>query len=125
MVTSLLDTSIVIDLIRKYAPAQTWIASQTKPGATTVVWLEVLQGAQNKPDQEKSLKILRSFERVEVTMTDVEWTIQALLRFRLSHNVMAFDALIASVSYRLQVPLFTRNIKHFAPLLGGLAQVPY
>jgi hypothetical protein len=28
-------------------------------------------------------------------------------------------------SYRLQLPLYTRNLKHFAPLLGKLAQEPY
>jgi hypothetical protein len=28
-------------------------------------------------------------------------------------------------SYRLQLPLYTRNLKHFAPLLGKLAREPY
>jgi hypothetical protein len=32
---------------------------------------------------------------------------------------------IAAPSYRLQVPLYTRSLKHFAPLLGRLAQQPY
>jgi len=35
------------------------------------------------------------------------------------------DCLIAAAAFRLQVPLHTRNLKHFAPLLGELAQEPY
>jgi predicted nucleic acid-binding protein len=35
------------------------------------------------------------------------------------------DALIASAAYRLRVPLFTRNLKHFQPMLGPLVQKPY
>jgi predicted nucleic acid-binding protein len=50
---------------------------------------------------------------------------QAGMVFTLSHGVGIMDCLIASVSYRLQVPLYTRNLKHFTPLLGALAQTPY
>lgn len=40
-------------------------------------------------------------------------------------NVDAFDCLVAALSFRLQLPLYTRNLKYFAPLLGHLAQQPY
>ncbi|MEZ4670167.1 MAG: hypothetical protein R3E39_19855 [Anaerolineae bacterium] len=48
-----------------------------------------------------------------------------LFRLRLSHNVDSFDFLIAALAHRLQLPLYTRNLKHFGPLLGGLAVVAY
>lgn len=35
------------------------------------------------------------------------------------------DSSIASVHPRLQLPLYTRNIKHFLPLISELAQQPY
>jgi predicted nucleic acid-binding protein len=35
------------------------------------------------------------------------------------------DCLIASVSLCLQLPLYTRNLRHFTPLLGTLAVKPY
>jgi predicted nucleic acid-binding protein len=56
---------------------------------------------------------------------DFEWAIQQALRFRLSHNVDMMDCLIASTAQRLGLPLFTRNLKHFQPMIGRLAQKPY
>ena len=65
------------------------------------------------------------FEMHYLTQTDLDWSMQAQMRYELSHGVGAMDCLIASVSHRLQLPLYTHNLKHFAPLLGTLAQKPY
>lgn len=35
------------------------------------------------------------------------------------------DCLIAAPAQRLGVPLYTRNLKHFSPLLGDLAVMAY
>ncbi len=45
-------------------------------------------------------------------------------RYRLSHGVTINDCLIASVAYRLEVPLYTHNIKDMTPLFGKLAVKP-
>ncbi len=68
MVTSLLDTAILVDLVRKYPPAMTWIATQQDVGVSSVVWLELLQGAQDKTDQQKALKLLSNFDRITGTV---------------------------------------------------------
>lgn len=125
MVKALLDTDILIDLLRQYQPAHAWISTQVDIGVATVVWIELLQGASTKLAQQKAFKLLNIFDRVETEKVDFEWAIQALLKFHTSHNVSGSDALIAAVTYRLQVPLYTRNLKHFTPMLGSLAQKPY
>jgi hypothetical protein len=38
---------------------------------------------------------------------------------------VVIDCLIAAPSHRLNVPLYTMNLKHFTPLLGALAVRPY
>jgi len=48
-----------------------------------------------------------------------------LARFHLSHGIALHDAMIASVSARLAVPLYTMNLKHFEPLPGVEAEKPY
>jgi len=53
------------------------------------------------------------------------WATEQLIVFNLSHNIDVFDCLIAAVSHRLQIPLYTRNLRHFEPLLGPLARPPY
>ncbi len=125
MVTGLLDTSILVDVLRGYQPAEDWLATQDQLGITQIVWLELLEGAQNKMAQKESLKLLRRFELVELLPDDMAWAIKQLTSYGLSHHVGAFDCLIASVHPRLKVPLYTRNLKHFMPLIGNLALTPY
>jgi len=121
----LVDTDVIVDLLRGYAPAQIWIASQHNPGISRSARLEIIEGALNKIFQKQAINLVNEFESVEMTLSDFAWAEQQLARLRLSHNVGAFDCLIAAPAHRLQLPLYTRNLKHFTPLLGNLAQQPY
>ena len=125
MALALVDTAIVVDLLRGYPPAQSWFLTQQDLGASRAVWLEVIEGAQNRNAQRHALHLLRRMELVEITTADVVWATEQLLALNLSHNIDAFDCLIAAVSHRLQLPLFTRNLKYFSPLIGQQAQRPY
>lgn len=125
MVAGLLDTSIIVDVLRLHHPAEKWLAQQQQLGVSTSVWLEVLQGANSRQKQNQATTILKRFDRVEHLSDYFEWAIQQMIGFHLSYNIGLVDCLIASTSYRLQIPLYTMNMKHFAPLLGGLAQKPY
>ena len=125
VVTGFLDTAVVVDLLRAYPPAPEWLATQSGLGLTPIVWLEILDGVEDLRAQKRAIELLRHFERVDLEPGDFDWAIQQALRFRLSHSVDAMDCLIASVAARLELPLYTRNLKHFSPLLGPLAQRPY
>jgi predicted nucleic acid-binding protein len=60
-----------------------------------------------------------------LTEDDMQWAMKQLTTFYLSHNVGMMDCLIAAPSYRLNLPLYTRNLKHISPLLDTLAHQPY
>lgn len=122
---ALLDTSIVVDLLRGYGPAEAWLETQGQLGVPHVVWLEILEGAPNQRKQQEAVKLLQQFALVNLTSDDISWATQALTHYGLSHNVDGYDCMIAAVAYRLQLPLFNRNTKHFSPLLGALAVKPY
>ena len=125
MVNGLLDTAVLVDLLRAYPPAGDWLSRQSPLGVSPVVWLEIIEGAEDKRAQVRAIKLLQRFERIEVVTEDFDWAIQQALRFRLSHNINMTDCLIASTAHRLNLPIFTTNLKHFHPLLGDLAQKPY
>ena len=126
MVNGLVDTAIVIDLIRGFPDAHEWLAQrEDKLGVTDYVWLEVIQGAQNKQKQKAAIAILSDFQLVETSSEDTRWAVESLISAKLTHSVDPFDCLIAATSHRLQIPLYTRNLKHFTPLLEELAQQPY
>ncbi len=120
-----LDSSILIDALRKFSPALTWLQNQTNFVVASVVWLEILDGVENKSAQGEAIKLLSKFDRVEVTREDFDWAIQQQTRYKLSHNVGGIDCLIAAPCHRLNIPLYTANLKHFSPILSALAQKPY
>jgi predicted nucleic acid-binding protein len=59
------------------------------------------------------------------TPDDNHWAMLQFSRYYLSHNIEMQDIMIASVAARLAVPLYTLNIKHYAPLPGVDEQRPY
>jgi predicted nucleic acid-binding protein len=123
--TALLDTAVLVDILRAHPAAKTWLSGQDQLGASPVVWLEIIEGAKDAKDQAVAVKLLQSLEKIEVLPADFNWAIRQALRFRLSHNVDMMDCLIAASAHRLGIPLFTHNLKHFQPMIGNLAQKPY
>jgi len=61
-----------------------------------------------------------------LTAADMDWAMQQLERYHLSHGATMNDCMIASVCYRLQVPLYTHNLKDMTVLRGSsLVVKPY
>jgi len=126
VVSALVDSSIIIDNLRSYPPAVSWFASTNMQlGITRMVRLEIIEGALNKTSLLRALTLLNDFEHIETIEADFIWASIQLIKFRLSHKIGGIDCLIAATSYRLQIPLYTMNLKHFTPILGTLAQKPY
>lgn len=125
MVAAIVETTVIVDLLRDYPPAVAWMQTQSALGLTPIVWMEVMSGGPNKHKRLQAARLMKQFEMIYLTPSDLDWAMQAQMQYELSHGVGMMDCLIASVSYRLQIPLYTHNLKHFAPLLGSLARPPY
>ncbi len=87
--------------------------------------MELIAGAINLVKQRQVLTLLKDFATIEMIGKDIVWATHQLTHFHLSHNISILDCLIAAPAYRLQMPLYTLNVKHFSPLLGNLAIRPY
>ncbi len=124
-VVGLVDTTILVDILRGYTPSVTWIQTQSALAITPVVWMELTIGAPNKARQIHARKLLSQFQTVFLTEADQKWAMRQLLAHTLRHGVGILDCLIAAPTHRLQVPLYTTNLKHFQPILGTLVQKPY
>jgi predicted nucleic acid-binding protein len=126
MTTAIVDTTVVVHLLRRYAPALTWYRSISQPmGVTPITWVEAMYGAGSKAKQAVCKAALSQFDLVYLTQTDQDWAMQQMEQYRLSHGVTTNDCLIASVAYRLQIPLYTHNLKDMMPMIGSLAIKPY
>jgi len=84
-----------------------------------------MEGTTSKANQAQAKGILAQFEMQYLTSADQQWAMDQLERFQFSHHIGMNDCQIASVAYRLRVPLYTHNIKDMVPLIGKLAVKPY
>jgi predicted nucleic acid-binding protein len=126
MVDALLDTNIIVDLLNAHPPATKWVHSrQLRLDITSVTWMEVTYGAQNKIKRDQAFKFMKQFDMFYLIEIDQECAMKQLFQHRLQYGIDVLDCLIAAPCNRLQLPIYTRNLKHFAPLLGTLAVQAY
>ena len=123
MTDAVVDTTVLVHLLRHQANAFNWLNSQTDQlSVTPMSWLEIMFGSGSKARQQQGLNLLNRFSMEFLVESDMRWAMQQMQTYRLSHCIGIMDCLIASVSYRLQVPLYTHNLKHMG---SKLAVVPY
>ncbi len=127
MIDAVLDTSVLVDLLRGFQPAKDWFKDRGRQrlAITPVVWMETVQGAANKSRRAQAIRFLRRFRIEHPTEDDNRWAMRQLARFHLSHGIQPEDAMIASVAVRLAVLVYTTNLKHFEPLPAVDAVRPY
>lgn len=126
-IDALLDTSIIVDYFRQNSQARQWFQTihNHHLAISPVVWMETVQGARNKIERAQIIRFLHQFRIEHATADDIRWAMLQIAHFNLSHGVELADVMIASVSVRLDVPLYTLNLKHYLPLPGVDAKRPY
>ena len=117
-IISVVDTTVLIHLLRDNQIAINWVEAQPKLSMTTISWMEVIYGSNGKQGQKRSLNLFIQFDLLFLTEVDQQWAMQRLLAQRLSSGVSITDCLIASVCHRLQVPLYTHNVKDMTRILA-------
>jgi predicted nucleic acid-binding protein len=122
----LIDTDILIDHLRGYAPAREWLrqfeAGQAKASVSTLTFTELAAGKMTGQDEEQRVRaLLALFEPVDVDPA-IAWRAGEIKR---QHGTRLADAVIAATALQLGVPLYTRNLIHFTPVTGLQAEKPY
>lgn len=126
MSSGIVDTTVILHYFRKNTDARAWVDTQAaRLSVTSITWMEVMQGAGSMASQVLCKNILGKFELLHLTSADQEWAMQQLERLQFSHHVGMNDCLIAAVAHRLQLPLYTHNLKDITPLIGNSAVKPY
>lgn len=124
MINGFLDTNVIIDILAGYPPAIRWFNSvkSQQLAIHPVVWMEVVRGSRNRSEQVKITGFLSQFSIEHPTPDDNYW---AFSHFWLSDRIGWEDCIIASVSVRLSLPIYTINIKHYKLLANVNVQRPY
>ena len=123
----LLDSDVMIDLLRQCPPAVAWLDTLGDeeiilPG---FVVMELLQGCSNKAEQAKVEKVLAEFEVMWPLPDTCEAALKVFARYHLSQGIGFLDALIGQTAVALNLPLHTFNRKHYAVIPNLVIVEPY
>lgn len=122
----LLDTDILIDVQRGYAPAVDWLASLDEtPSVPGLVAMELVQDAQNSQQVRQALKLIAPFPIVWGTETDCSQALSTFVAFHLSHRLGLLDSLIGACALGYSATLCTFNVKHYQIVPGLRIAQPY
>ncbi len=122
--TIAVDTSFLVDVLRKHGPAVELLRSYVRQDehlvGSIVVRAEILAGMRSR--EEARTRQLLSLIQWEPVMEPESETAGELGRKHLPANagIDTPDLLIAEVALRFGAPLVTANLKHFKSLIPGV-----
>ncbi len=122
----LLDSDILIDLLRGYAPARAYFkqieAGAIRAAISTITVTELASGRMSGPNEEVRVKRLLGLLEILDLNFDTAWRAGEIRR---RHQTPFADAVIAATAIGENLPLFTKNLKHFQHITELTIQQPY
>lgn len=123
----LLDTDVMIDVLRRHPPAVAWLSSlgDTPLLLPGFVVMELIQGCRSRAEQGRAERVLAGFQTAWPSATACDAAVASFTAYHLSHSLGLLDALIAHTALELALPLQTFNAKHYAPIAALTTTQPY
>ncbi len=122
----LLDSDILIDIQRGYAPAFEWFSTLKElPSVPGLVIMELVQDALNSKQVQQVLKLVAPLPVVWPTETDCARALSDFTAYHLSHKLGLLDSLIAACAVGRSATLCTFNLKHYQVVTRLVTLQPY
>ncbi len=128
MTDGLLDTSVLVDVLRYQPPAMDWLRQKPRDwvgGVSVISVFELLDGCHRLSEQRALERRIAEFTVLQVSESISELALRWYKTLRLSHGVGFMDCLIGATAKIHGLHVFTLNQKHFRPMRGLKAFVPY
>jgi predicted nucleic acid-binding protein len=120
----LLDTNVVIDLLRHDQGALAFVLSLQRAPRISVITITELRAGQRSRREEAGIdRYVEVFNPIDVSVSIAEKAGEFRRTFGRSHGVGPIDAIIAATADIHGLPLATLNLKQF-PMFPGLDR-PY
>jgi len=122
----LLDTDILVDILRGYQPALDWFNSlPERPNIPSFVVMELIQGTQNKQQLSQVLRLVEPLPILWISQPSYAFALSKFTAYHLSHKLGLIDALIAGCAVGHNLTLCTFNVKHFGVVPELKTTQPY
>ena len=110
----LVDTDILIDVLRGHAPAVEWFRSLDElPSVPGFAVMELIQDADDEERIQKALKLVAPLRVLWPSADHCALALADFRRFHLSHGLGLLDALIGACAIERSATLLTFNHKHY------------
>lgn len=114
----LIDTNIIINILRGVDDYTDFLTSSPNIYISSVTVAELIQGCGDKSELKKIYRIIDSFETLHLTEEISLLSVKLLDKYFLSKNASYNDCLIASTAIRYDLFLITHNLKDFNYISG-------
>lgn len=123
----LLDTDIMIDILRDYPPAVQWMQSLSDEAIALpgFVVMELIQGCETKRELANLRRKLLPFKIYWLETDDCNRAVEIFSRYHLSHHIGIIDVMIGQLAVSLKIPLYSFNKKHYLPITSLQIVQPY
>ena len=121
----LLDSNILIDGIRKFTTAVSFLDKERDYGICVLTCYELIEGVQSKRGLSLVMGLLDNLEKLYVNDKVQDTCLELMIKYRFDIGLKIADALIAATAITYALPLYTCNIKHFKGIKGLRVYKPY
>jgi predicted nucleic acid-binding protein len=126
--TGLIDTDILIDAARAFADGVNFLAAQRAANGIAISIVSAMEMVAGCPNPQSVARVQTFLAAVRIVPISETASIQALHwmeQFSPGYGLTIPDALIAATAVEQQLPLYTRNTRHFQMLPGLQLIRPY
>lgn len=123
----LLDSDVVIDVLRGYKPAMNWLQTVNgqKIAVTGYSAMELIGGCRNKSEVDRTKRVLRDLDVMWADSDTCDAALELFSTASLSHGTGMLDCLIGLTALSHDMPLHTFNQKHFDAIPSLRTIQPY
>jgi predicted nucleic acid-binding protein len=127
MPACLIDTAVIVDLLRGHRLALDWIEriEVADRFISVVTVFELLEGCDSLRAQRQLERELNGYITLPIAEAASAQSLSWLLEHRLRAGIGYPDCLIGATAKVLGLPLYTLNIRHFRVLEGLQVERPY
>lgn len=124
----LLDTDIVIDMLRRYTPAMDWFRGRADDVTLAISGFsefELVTGCRDQIELDRLGKLLAGFDVLWLNPSECVIALDRYRRDRLRHGARMIDTLVAQTALTFDVPLHTFNVRHYRYIPDIRVIAPY
>ncbi len=123
----LLDSDILIDVLRGHSPAVSFLKELEGQDLliSSLTKAELVVGAKNKTDLTCIENFAEQFGELHPNAIVSKKMLQILKKHYLKHGIGIIDSFIAATAIEYELMLYSKNAKHFAILEELKVKIPY